>query len=76
VAIGSEAAKAILKMKVGFRTVVADWPVANPAERAADEPVDEDDYAAVFDEHVERVSELVRSLHGTITPQAGVRRHA
>jgi protein-tyrosine-phosphatase len=76
VAIGPEAAKAIPKMKVGFRTVLAEWPVANPAERAANEPVDEDDYAAVFDELVDRVSELVRSLHGTVTPQAGVRKHA
>ena len=68
--------KAIPRMKVGFRTVLAEWPVANPAERAANEPVDEDDYAAVFDELVDRISELVRSLHGTIAPELGVRKRA
>jgi phosphate transport system protein len=77
VAIGSEAAKAMPKLRLGFRAILLEWPVANPAERAADEPVGEEEYAAVFDELVDRISELIRGLHGQIESQrSGGRKHA
>jgi protein-tyrosine-phosphatase len=74
VAIGSEAAKALQKKKVGFRTIVLEWPV--PANEGPDALADESAYAAVFDELVDRITELARGLHGTVTPQAGARKHA
>jgi phosphate transport system protein len=74
VAIGSEAAKALQKKKVGFRTIVLEWPV--PANEGPDALADENAYAAVFDELVDRITELARGLHGTVTPQAGARKHA
>jgi phosphate transport system protein len=75
VAIGSEAAKALQKKTVGFRTIVLEWPVPEASDGAA--PLaDENAYAAVFDDLVDRISELVRGLHGTVTPQSGARKHA
>src|SRR6185436_17428160 len=50
------------------RTIALEWPVPEPSEGAA--PLaDENAYAAVFDGLVDRISELVRGLHGTVTPQ-------
>ena len=74
IALGTDAAKAI--PKVGYRTIFLEWPIANPAENL-ERPDWEAGYGAVFDELVDRISELVRGLHGTIAPQkTGSRNHA
>jgi phosphate transport system protein len=74
VAIGAEAARAI--PKVSYRTIFLEWPLADPAERAAAREANDSDYAAVFDALVDQISELVRGLHGTIESlQPGVRKH-
>jgi phosphate transport system protein len=74
IALDPDAARAI--PKVGYRTIFLEWPIPRPASDPATTDR-EAEYAAVFDELVERISELVRGLHGTIaTPTSGGRKHA
>jgi len=74
VTIGSEAARSI--PRVAYRTILLEWPVDNPADRSGDAPAGEEDYAAVFDDLVDRISDLIRSLHGTIeSPNPGALRN-
>jgi len=73
VAIGKEAAKSL--PRVGYRTIALEWDVDNPSDGASD--ATQERYEAVFDDLVERITELIRSLHGTIEkPQLGVKQHA
>ena len=60
IALGAEAAQAIPRLH--YRTIFLEWPIANPAESSEGEAA----YAAVFDELVDRITELVRGLHGEI----------
>ncbi len=60
VAIGKEAAAAI--PKVGFRTILLEWDVEGPDP----ETEAESGYASVFDALVDRITDLIRGLHGTI----------
>ncbi len=71
IAIGEEAARAISEKGFGFRTIVLEWPVANPAEIAERQGIDvAEAYARVFEDLVDRIAELIRALHGDIeTPE-------
>ena len=66
VAIGKEAAAAV--PKVGFRTIFLEWDVESPPADAADA---DDAYAAMFDDLVDRITDLIRGLHGTIETEVG-----
>lgn len=66
VAIGEEAFKAI--PKVGFKTVVLEWNIADPTHPAADQTAEEA-YTQAFDQLLERIQWLIRSLHGTVVDQ-------
>jgi phosphate transport system protein len=75
VAIGAEAAKAMPKL--GYRTILVEWQVPNPCESTEEGHSADEAYTAAFDELVDRISELVRGLHGTIESlQPGGRNHA
>jgi phosphate transport system protein len=66
VAIGEEAFKAL--PKVGFKTVVLEWHIADPTHPAAGQ-TPEEAYTQAFDELLERIQWLIRSLHGTVVDQ-------
>ena len=68
VAIGEEAFKAL--PKVGFKTVVLEWHIADPTHPAAGETA-EQAYTQAFDQLLERIQWLIRSLHGTVVDQIG-----
>jgi len=75
VAIGAEAAKAT--PKVGYRTILVEWDLPDPSTVAGDDATVAQAYAAVFDELVDRITELVEGLHGTIEKlHPGERSHA
>jgi protein-tyrosine-phosphatase len=57
VALGAEAADALPRL--GYRTIALEWDVANPATDQ------ETSYEEVFNVLVERVTNLIHSLHGT-----------
>ncbi|MFQ5353010.1 MAG: phosphate signaling complex protein PhoU [Candidatus Binatia bacterium] len=61
VALGREAASALPRL--GYRTIALEWDVAQPGEGGPT-------YAEVFDDLVERITLLIRSLHGTTTSLA------
>jgi protein-tyrosine-phosphatase len=62
VAIGAEAATTVPK-RLGFRTIRLEWDVADPSVSASDDTAA---YAAVYDDLVSRITELIRDLHGTV----------
>jgi len=62
VAIGAEAAAAVPK-RLGFRTIRLEWDVADPSAASSDDAAA---YAAVYDDLVSRITELIRDLHGTV----------
>jgi protein-tyrosine-phosphatase len=64
VAIGPEAAAAI-PSKLAFHTIRLEWDVKKPAELATD------GYAAVFDDLLARITDLIRALHGTVAAAQG-----
>jgi phosphate transport system protein len=64
VAIGPEAAAAI-PAKLAFHTIRLEWDVKLPGELATD------GYAAVFDDLLARITELIRALHGTVAATQG-----
>jgi len=64
VAIGPEAASAIPPL--AYRAILLEWDVENPSTAMGEPPVVTAEYEKVFEELVERISELIRSLHGTI----------
>ncbi len=57
VALGAEAAEALPRL--GYRTIALEWDVANPATDK------KTSYEEVFHALVERVTNLIHSLHGT-----------
>ena len=66
VAIGEEAAKAL--PEVGYKTVVLVWHITDPT-RPASGQTSEQAYAQAFEELLERMRRLIRSLHGTVMDQ-------
>jgi phosphate transport system protein len=66
VAIGDEAAKAL--PEVGYKTVVLEWHIVDPTRPGSGE-TPEQVYARAFDELLEHVRRLIRSLHGTVVGQ-------
>lgn len=63
VAIGDAAAKAL--PEVGYKTVVLVWHIADPTHPASGQTA-EQVYAQAFDELLEGIRQLIRSLHGTV----------
>jgi phosphate transport system protein len=66
VAIGPEAAVAV-PTKLAFHTIRLEWDVKKPRDLAGD------GYAAVFDDLLARITELIRALHGTVAASQGKR---
>jgi len=65
VAIGKEAAEKLSKKKsLGYRSILLEWDVRNPADIDAEGGDSVDGYSVVFDELVEHISSLIRALHG------------
>ncbi|MFN2377878.1 MAG: phosphate signaling complex protein PhoU [Candidatus Binatia bacterium] len=62
VAVDHEASRALANQTLGFRTVVADWDLTDALEDPGPEALN-----ALFDELLERITQLVQSLHGTVT---------
>jgi len=65
VAIGADAAASLPPL--GYRTIMLEWDVNDPSQIEGDDATLEAQYAAVFDELVERTTYLIRGLHGTIS---------
>lgn len=66
VAIGKEAADQLTaNASLGYRSILLEWDVKNPAEIEAESSEPVDGYAVVFDELVKRISSLIRALHGS-----------
>jgi len=61
VAVDHQAAKALATQTLGFRTVVADWDIADAMADAGPEAL-----SALFDDLLERITGLIQSLHGTV----------
>jgi phosphate transport system protein len=75
VAIGKEAARAMPKL--AFRTILLEWDVPDPLIGVDDAESLRRGYERAFDDVVERLTELIRSLHGTIeNTKPGVNVHA
>ncbi len=75
VAIGKDVARALPKL--AFRTILLEWDVADPLSGVDDDESVRRRYERMFDELVERITELIRSLHGTIEKtKPGVNVHA
>jgi phosphate transport system protein len=70
VAIGPEAAAAI-PAKLAFHTIRLEWDVKRPPELARGGKTPADGYAAVFDDLLTRITELIRALHGTVAASQG-----
>jgi hypothetical protein len=63
--------------KLAFRTILLEWDVADPLVGVDDAESLRRGYERVFDDLVERLTELIRSLHGTIEKaEPGVNVHA
>jgi phosphate transport system protein len=69
VTIGPEAAATVPK-RLGFRTIRLEWDVPDPSTAAGASSDDTSAYAAVFDDLVSRITELIRDLHGTVATVA------
>ncbi len=61
VAVDREAAEVVSRQSLGFRTIVVDWDLPDVAPDAGAEAL-----SALFDDLLERITQLVQSLHGTV----------
>jgi phosphate transport system protein len=61
VAVDREAAEALNRHSLGFRTVVVEWDMPDAVADAGPEAL-----SALFDDVIERITQLVQSLHGTV----------
>lgn len=67
VAVDREAARALASRTFGFRTVVLEWDISNPSGGLGVEETQAKAYSALFDDLLERTTQLIQSLHGTVS---------
>ena len=66
VAVDREAARALATRTFGFRTVIVEWEIEDPMPAGASDETRAKALTRMFDDLLERITQLIQSLHGTV----------
>ncbi|HYC54936.1 MAG TPA: phosphate signaling complex protein PhoU [Candidatus Binatia bacterium] len=66
VAIDREAARTLASRTFGFRTVIVEWDIEDPTLASGSDETQAQALTRTFDDLLERITQLVQSLHGTV----------